>query len=48
MNPTKWTIHLKGKEKKFMAFSDESGNSMVMPVSPMGNGNGYGFGNDGW
>lgn len=31
-----------------MAFSDESGNSMVMPVSPMGNGNGYGFGNDGW
>lgn len=34
-----------------MAFSDESGNSMVMPVSPLyGNGgNGYGsFGNDGW
>ena len=34
-----------------MAFSDESGNSMVMPVSPLyGNGgNGYGsFGNDGF
>lgn len=38
----------KRKGEKFMAFSDESGNSMVMPVSPMGNGNGYGFGNDGW
>ena len=31
-----------------MAFSDESGNGMVMPVSPMygGNGNGFGFGGD--
>ena len=31
-----------------MAFSEESGNGMVMPVSPMygGNGNGFGFGGD--
>lgn len=32
-----------------MAFSDESGNGMVMPVAPMyggGNGNGFGFGGD--
>ena len=31
-----------------MAFTDESGNGMVMPVSPMygGNGNGMGFGGD--
>ena len=31
-----------------MAFSDESSNSMVMPVAPMygGNGNGFGFGGD--
>lgn len=31
-----------------MAFTEESGNGMVMPVSPMygGNGNGMGFGND--
>lgn len=32
-----------------MALTDEGGNGMVMPVSPMmGNGNGYGFGGDGW
>ena len=32
-----------------MAFTDESGNGMVMPVAPMyggGNGNGFGFGGD--
>ena len=32
-----------------MAFSEESGNGMVMPVAPMyggGNGNGFGFGGD--
>ena len=32
-----------------MAFSDEGGNGMVMPVAPMyggGNGNGFGFGGD--
>lgn len=33
-----------------MAFTDESGSGMVMPVSPMGGygNNGYGFGGDGW
>lgn len=34
-----------------MALTEESGNGMVMPVSPMYGGNGGGFGgwgNDGW
>ena len=33
-----------------MALTDEGGNSMVMPVSPLGGygNNGYGFGGDGW
>ena len=32
-----------------MALTDENGTGMVMPVSPMyGNGNGMGFGGDGW
>lgn len=39
-------IHLK-ERRIFMGFSDESGNGMVMPVSPMyGNGNGFGQNGD--
>lgn len=31
-----------------MALSEENGGGMVMPVSPIGNGYGNGFGGDGW
>lgn len=31
-----------------MALTEQSGGNMVMPVSPLDGGNGYGFGGDGW